>query len=343
MGLRQPGSAIKPFVYLTAFEGKKATPATMLNDVRTSFPVSPGQEPYIPEESDGKYWGPMMAHDALANSRNIPTVQVMQKIGVPALLETAAKAGITTYGTPDKYGLSLALGAGEVKPLELADAYATLATGGIQRDPVSILKVEDANGTLLYQHKPTEGRQVFSPQAVYQVVNILSDNAARQRLFGSRNLLQLGNRPAAVKTGTTNDNRDAWTAGFTPSLVTVVWVGNFDNAAMNGFQGSTGATPIWHYFMNRVLSDSPIEQFQAPDGIVTKPINSSGQLACGNAVRTEVFLPGTEPSGECKSGDTRGSFEIRRGGKRNDKKNREPRPLIIETSPGQFEITFEDN
>lgn len=294
---RQPGSAIKPFVYLTALQQRSITPATVLNDVPTVINIA-GQPPYIPQESDGKFWGPMMAHDALANSRNIPTIQVMQKVGVQGLLNTAKQAGITTYGTADNYGISLALGAGEVKPLELANAYATLATGGVHRDPVSILKIEDATGNILQQYQPTTGTQVFNPQAVFQITNILSDNQARQRLFGAHNLLELPNRPAAVKTGTTNDNRDAWTAGYTPSLVTVVWVGNFNNTPMNGIQGSTGATPIWHYFMQRVLGNSAAESFNPPiSGLVSKPVNGNGQLACGGSpVRAEWFITGTEPA-----------------------------------------------
>jgi 1A family penicillin-binding protein len=301
MGLRQPGSAIKPFVYLTALTQHVITPATLLNDTLTSFPVSPGQPPYIPQEADGKFWGPILARDALANSRNIPALQVMQKISTQDLLNTVKKAGITTYGNPDQYGLSIALGAGEVEPLELADAYSTLATGGQQHNPVSILKVEDAEGHILQQYAPDASQAVFNPQTVFQISNILSDNAVRQRLFGAHNLLELTNRPAAVKTGTTNDNRDAWTAGYTPSLTTVVWVGNFNNTAMNGIQGSTGATPIWHYFMDRALADTPVENFTAPAGLVTKPITVTGQLSCNTAttVRNEFFIPNTEPTNDC--------------------------------------------
>jgi membrane peptidoglycan carboxypeptidase len=244
-----------------------------------------------------------LARDALANSRNIPTLQVMQKITIPDLLATVKKAGITSYSTPDQYGLSIALGAGEVEPLELADAYATLATGGQHHDPVAILKVEDASGHILQQYAPVASQTVFNPQAVFQITSILSDNAARQRLFGAHNLLELTNRPAAVKTGTTNDNRDAWTAGYTPSLVTVVWVGNFDNTPMNGIQGSTGATPIWHYFMDRALNGTPVETFAAPSGLVSKPITSTGQLSCNSSttIRIELFLPGTEPADTCSS------------------------------------------
>jgi membrane carboxypeptidase/penicillin-binding protein len=127
---------------------------------------------------------------------------------------------------------------------------------------------------------------------------------ARQRLFGAHNLLELPGRPAAVKTGTTNDNRDAWTAGYTPSLVTVVWVGNFNNDPMNGIQGSTGATPIWHYFMTRALANSPVETFSQPTtGLVAKPITAAGSLSCSQntTVRTELFLTGTEPTTHCSN------------------------------------------
>lgn len=339
MALRQPGSAIKPFVYLTAFSQKTVTPATMLNDVLTSFPVAPGQPPYIPQESDGKFWGPMMAHDALANSRNIPTLQVMQKVGVPALLDTAKKVGITTYGSPDNYGISLALGAGEVKPLELADAYSTLATGGIQRDPVSILKIEDAAGNILQEYKDTPGKQVFNSQAVFQITNILADNQARQRLFGANNLLQLGTRPAAVKTGTTNDNRDAWTAGFTPSLVTVVWVGNFNNDPMNGIQGSTGATPIWHYFMSKVLDGTPVEQFTPPPGIITQPITNTGNLSCHQSTtyRTEIFLAGTEPNGACNQPPSDREDIFKKKNDRNRKQREQPQE---ESAPSPTSYQF---
>lgn len=302
---RQPGSSIKPLVYLTGFQQGKITPATRLNDVKTAFNAGAGQPPYIPRESDGEYWGPMLVRDALANSRNIPTVQVMERIGLSSMISTAEKAGIPTYANrgSDQYGLSLSLGAGEVRMLDLATAYATLANAGVRQEPVSVLRVETADGRVLYDWEKTEGQKQFDEAHTYLITDILSDNAARSRLFGQNNMLELdgGNRPAAVKTGTTDDNRDAWTVGYTPNLVTAVWVGNFNNEPMNGVMGATGATPIWHHFMERVLADAEVEQFSRPENIVEVPITSSGELACSrsNAYRVEKFVKGTEPKGGC--------------------------------------------
>lgn len=299
---QQPGSSIKPFVYLTGFMSNKITPATMLDDKRTVFDAGAGQPPYIPKESDGKYWGPMLVRDALANSRNIPTVQVMEKIGVPAMVTTATKAGIPNYdNNQGNFGLSLSLGAGEVRMIDLAAAYSTLANNGIYRQPVSILKVETADGQLLQEYQPEPAENQIDPRYSYLITNILSDNKARQRLFGPGNQLELNNRPAAVKTGTTDDNRDAWTVGYTPDLVTAVWVGNFDNVPMNGVMGATGATPIWHYYMERALAGTPISNFSRPNGLVEKPITKSGQLSCSSATtyRMELFVEGTEPQGPC--------------------------------------------
>jgi membrane carboxypeptidase/penicillin-binding protein len=312
--LRQPGSSIKPFVYLTGFATGKITPATLLSDTPTAFDAGIGQPPYRPNESDGKYWGPLLVRDALANSRNVPTVQVMQRIGLASMMSTATQAGITTYTDPSRYGLSLALGGGEVRMLDLVDAYATLATGGVRHDPVAILKVATADGKVLYEYHPESGKREFDPKYVYLVTNILSDNVARQRLFGAHNLLQLS-RPAAVKTGTTDDNRDAWTVGYTPSLVTGVWVGNFDNTAMNGIEGATGATPIWHYYMERVLQGTNVEQFVRPEGIVEKPITKDGTLSCNQAttIRMEVFVAGTEPTGNCGTPTIQVPFTLPKG------------------------------
>lgn len=302
---QQPGSAIKPFVYLAGFQQKKITPATRLNDVRTAFNAGIGQPPYIPRESDGKYWGPMLVRDALANSRNIPTVQVMERIGLSSMISTTEKAGIATYANNNngQYGLSLSLGAGEVRMLDLANAYATIANKGVRQEPVAVLRVETADGRVLYDWEKPKGEKQFDQRYTYLITDILSDNAARSRLFGPNNQLELasGNRPAAVKTGTTDDNRDAWTVGYTPSIVTAVWVGNFDNTPMNGVMGATGATPIWHYYMSRVLDGTPIERFEKPEGLVEVPITSSGQPACSRAgaYRVEIFVKGTEPDGGC--------------------------------------------
>ncbi len=301
LAFRQPGSSIKPFVYLTGLLQNKITPATMLNDSRTAFYAGIGQPLYIPNESDGKYWGPMLMRDALANSRNIPTVQVMERIGLASMIATSSLAGIPTYADdPSRYGLALSLGGGEVRMIDLAAAYNMLANNGSTVPPTGILKITTASGQIIEEFKQPLVDQKFDAKQVYQITNILSDNQARQKLFGPGNMLQL-NRPAAVKTGTTDSNKDAWTVGYTPNLLTAVWVGNFDGQPMNGVMGSTGATPIWHHFMSKILADMPIENFVRPSGLVDKPITATGQLSCSPAttVRTEIFVEGTEPKASC--------------------------------------------
>jgi membrane peptidoglycan carboxypeptidase len=200
--------------------------------------------------------------------------------------------------------------------IDLAAAYATLANNGVYQLPISILKVTTADGRVLQDNQATPGENHVDPRYSYLVTNILSDNRARQQLFGPGNLLELGNRPAAVKTGTTDDNRDAWTVGYTPQLVTAVWVGNFNNSPMHGVMGATGATPIWHYYMERVLANMPVAQFNRPAGLVEKPITKSGQLSCSSATtfRVELFVAGTEPQGPCYPFRVpEGELEPRRG------------------------------
>lgn len=298
LAYRQPGSSIKPFVYLTGLTTGKFTTASVLNSTPTAFFVGAGQPMYKPNESDGKHWGPILFRDALANSRNVPAVQVMSAIGLNSMINTTTLAGIPTYAEhPGSYGLSLALGGGETRMIDIATGFMTLANNGSYHPTSAILKIETAQGKLIYQAPSVENEQHFDPRQAYIITNILSDNIARQKLFGANNQLQIG-RPAAVKTGTTDNNKDAWTIGFTPNLLTAVWVGNFDGAPMNGIMGSTGATPIWNHFMKRSLEAMPVEYFTRPSGLVEKAITSSGQLACGDApsYRVELFVAGTEPT-----------------------------------------------
>lgn len=297
---RQPGSAIKPIMYITAFESGY-TAATFLSDIRTCWPSPEGE--FCPTESDGKFWGPMLLRDALANSRNLPAVKMLQLVGIQNVIDQAHELGITTLNEPDRYGLSLTLGGGEVKPIDMAQVFSVFATGGIKNDTIAILKVEDANGKVLQEVKPEKikGKRVLDEKYTYLLNNILSDNEARKRLFGAKNMLEIG-RPAGVKTGTTNDNRDAWTIGYTPQLATAVWVGNFDNAQMaQNIQGSTGATPIWHYFMQRALSNEPVQTWEAPkDAFVQVEVDAlSGKLPLEGKDfprDSEIFIKGTEPT-----------------------------------------------
>lgn len=301
LAYRQPGSSIKPFVYLSGLLTHQFTTASLLNGQPTAFFAGAGQPLYTPGESDGKHWGPMLFRDALANSRNVPTVQVMSRVGLPTMINTTAQVGIPTYAQhPQNYGLSLSLGGGDLRMIDLATGYMTLANNGAYRPAASVLKIETAQGQVLYQAPEVKVEQHIDPRYAYLITNILSDNKARQRLFGPNNQLQL-DRPAAVKTGTTDYNKDAWTVGYTPNLLTAVWVGNFDSQPMNGIMGSTGATPIWHHYMTRVLSGLPVETFNRPDGLIEKPITTTGQLSCTPATtyRLELFIPGTEPQANC--------------------------------------------
>jgi 1A family penicillin-binding protein len=268
---RQPGSSMKPIVYSALFE-KGYTPNTILYDVVTNFSTD-SSAPYIPHDYDLKERGPVTIRQALAGSLNIPAVEAVYLAGVNNVLDLADNLGYTTLTDRSRFGLSIVLGGAEVKLLEHANAYSALARDGQLSPVVSILKVEDKDGNILEQYQPSS-KKVLDSKVVRMIDSILTDNNARTYIFGAKNSLTLGDRPVAAKTGTTNDYHDAWTIGFTPSLVTGVWVGNSDNKAMAGKpDGSIVAAPIWHYFMNKVLGNTPIETFQDPGPYTTgKPI-----------------------------------------------------------------------
>ncbi len=300
LATRQPGSSIKPILYAAALESRAATPATVLYDVPTSFLTADGKG-YAPENYDRVWHGPVSVREALANSFNLPSVALMQRVGVAAFLDVANRAGLTNLASRGSGDLSLALGSGEVRPLDMASAFAALATGGVGREPVAILRVEDAQGRVLWDSgAPREGR-VFSSQVAYLITSILSDDGARSIAFGASGPLKLS-RPAAAKTGTTTDWRDNWTVGYTPDLATAVWVGNADNRAMRGVSGISGAAPIWHDFMEEALKGRPAEGFREPSGLVWQEVcPETGELPsqwCPNR-RVELFLEGTAPTAVC--------------------------------------------
>jgi 1A family penicillin-binding protein len=296
--LRQPGSSIKPVTYVTAFE-KGWTPATLIWDMETEFKDALGRS-YVPRNYDRKEHGPVLVRQALARSLNIPAVKALDYVGLPAMLDTAHRLGIASLNRPD-YGLSLTLGGGDVTLLEMAGAYATFANGGRRIPPVGILRLEDASGRVLEEYQPPAGEQVISPQHAYLITDILSDNDARAPAFGQNNTLKLS-RPAAAKTGTTDDWRDSWTLGYTPELAAGVWVGNADNRPMNNVTGSRGAGPIWHNFMERALAEQPASQFARPDGIDVFEISAdAGSLPSPASPpdrrRPEIFAAGQGPLG----------------------------------------------
>ncbi len=299
---RQPGSSIKPFTYVTAFK-KGYTPSTILMDVPTEFPGGEGQPVYKPVNYDGTFKGPIQLRYALANSINIPAVKLLAKVGIEDTLKTAYDMGITTLpptkATLSRVGLSLTLGGGEVKLLDITGAYTGFMNGGFRTDPIGILKIEDNNGKVLEENKPAKGKRVLTPEQAYLITDILSDNEARKAVFGLNSLLNVPGRAVAVKTGTTNSKKDNWTIGGTPQGVVGVWVGNNDNTAMlQVASGVTGASPIWRKILTEYLNGKPNVPFEIPGGIVTKSIDvvSGYPSHDGFPSRIEKFVSGTEPS-----------------------------------------------
>ncbi|OGO04937.1 MAG: hypothetical protein A2Y73_06870 [Chloroflexi bacterium RBG_13_56_8] len=275
------------------------SPATMLMDVKQEFPdgLNP---PYVPHNYDEKEYGPISLRTALACSRNIPAVWTLNRIGLPALLEVTHRLGIESLNRPD-YGLSLTLGGGDVTLLELSAAYAALANGGYRVEPHAILRIEDQEGNVIAEAGEPERSPVMDPRHAYLLTHILSDNEARTRAFGPDSALRLS-FPAAAKTGTTDNYRDSWTMGYTPHLVTGVWVGNSDNSPMDRLPGARGAGFIWHDFMERALSSSPPEDFTRPDGIVEVavcPISGGAHTELCPEAKVELFLEEDAPQGEC--------------------------------------------
>jgi hypothetical protein len=275
---RQPGSTIKPLVYAMAFAKndvpaeERWTPGTLVADIKQEFPDG-ANPPYVPTNYDKKERGLVTVRSALGMSLNIPAVRAIQAIGVPNFVAMAPRFGITTLTRPD-YGLSLSLGAGEIPLVEMTGAFAILANQGRRVPPVTILKITYSDGRVFCeqgtaspcQADPSSGEQVLSAVDAFLITSILSDNDARSPVFGQNSLLRL-DRPAAAKTGTTNDFRDVLTMGYTPQLVTGVWVGNSDNSEMLNISGITGAAPIWNEFMRTALADQPAIDFTPPPGV----------------------------------------------------------------------------
>lgn len=257
---RQPGSSFKPYVYLAAFI-KGYTPETLLYDVETEFETAEGKE-YKPQNYDGNFRGPLHMKEALAQSLNIPAVKTLYLVGVKDAIELAKSLGITGLNDPDRYGLSLVLGGGEITLLDHVSAYSTLATGGVKHQKTAILRIEDAQGQILEEFKQDAGERVIEEKYVAMLDHVMSTNAYRAPVFGENNLLKSDNRPMAAKTGTTNEFRDGWTVGHTPSLAVGVWAGNNDNTPMKaGADGVNVAAPIFRAFMDFALQNTAIEKF----------------------------------------------------------------------------------
>lgn len=311
-GLRQPGSSFKPFTYVEALR-LSYSPATLMLDVPMNFTTTEGGV-YAPENYDRKFHGPVSLRQALQRSYNIPAVDLMNRVGVDNVIRLAHRLGIDTLET-GQFGLALTLGGGEVTLMDMTYAYSVFANSGVmagqgvpvdvqkpgfrQLDPAVILRIEDASGKVLYSYEAPGTQPILSPELAYLINDILSDNNARAAAFGRDNPLYLPGRPAAAKTGTTNDFRDNWTIGYTPQLAIGVWVGNADNTPMKGVSGLTGAAPIWHALMTYASQSLPLQGWTQPAGIQrVKVCESSGLLPTQYCPKTreEIFLQGTAPT-----------------------------------------------
>ena len=270
---RQPGSSFKPFIYATAFN-KGFSPDTVLFDVPTEFQAScdaygkalPGQDQnkcYMPDNYDGKFRGPMSLRDALAQSINVVAIKLFYLAGLPQSLKTAEDLGISTLTDISRYGLTLVIGGGEVTLLDMTSAYGVFANDGIRNPYTGILKVEDSSGKVLEEFSPNT-REVLPKNTALTISDVLSDETARVPTFGSHSVLYIPGKDVAVKTGTTNSNKDAWTVGYTPGIAVGVWAGNNDDTPMKK-GGAAVAGPIWNKFMNEALKTLPDEKFEKPD------------------------------------------------------------------------------
>lgn len=297
---RQPGSSIKVINYAYALS-HGYTPASIIEDVPTTFDI-PGQLPYKPKNYDGNFKGKVTLRSALAESRNIPAVKVLNSYGVQNMINLAEQMGITTWSDRSRYGLSLTLGGGEVRLIDLAQVYATLANGGVKENFTSLLSVTDQNGKILYTSKK-DGQQIIDPRVAFMITDILSDNSARTPAFGRFSSLNITKHPeVAVKTGTSNDLKDNLTVGYTKDYVVAVWVGNNDGSPMSRVaSGVTGASPIWNKITTNLLSEYPSQGWTPPNNLVKVPIcKYTGTLPClGCPSSNEWFIPGTEPTYSC--------------------------------------------
>lgn len=302
---RQPGSSIKPLNYALALKDKKITPATALADVPTCFLVA-GQAPYCPKDYDNSFHGLVQSRFALGNSYNIPAVRVLALNGIDNFIDFATKMGITTFGDPSNYGLSLTLGGGEVRPYDMAEAFGVFANAGIKQPLISILKVTDWKGKTLEETKPKDieltGERVLNPDVTFLISHILLDNNARTQAFGNHSYLVVSGHPeVSVKTGTTNDRRDNWTIGYSADAVVVSWVGNNDNTPMSGaVSGISGASPIWNKVMKKVLDKTDSHSWPLqPSDVIGATVCATDGLAPGDPpacpTRFEYFLTGTIP------------------------------------------------
>lgn len=285
--LRQPGSSIKPINYLLSLKNGMTLMST-IDDRPVTYYVK-GQKPYSPNNYNGKYMGQVTLRTALANSLNVPSVKLLEKNGVNNMIDMAEKMGITTWTDRSRFGLSLALGGGEVKMTELAQAYSVFANMGKKIEFSPVLKITNYLGETIFEKRP-EIYEVVEPRYAYLINSVLSDNQARTPIFGPNSLLKIDGKTVAVKTGTTNNLKDNWCIGWTPSYLVAAWVGNNDSSPMSWVaSGISGATPIWNQIMREMVAQKPNESWEIPYDVVKTNV-------CG---KDEYFVQGTEKEVKC--------------------------------------------
>ncbi|MFL7840518.1 MAG: transglycosylase domain-containing protein [Candidatus Promineifilaceae bacterium] len=308
---RQPGSTIKPLVYLSALE-RGWTASTLIWDVATQFADGPNSI-YEPKNYDDQFHGPLRLRLALGNSYNIPAVKALEFVGVCDFINNVQKLGLTDLvdtgcaevGQPREHGLSLALGGGEISPLQMIGAFGTLADQGRYLEPFAIQSIETNRGEVVYEHAAPEDAavQVVNPEHAYLINDILADDDARQPAFGRNSSLVIPGQTVSVKTGTSGSNRfdvrDAWTIGYTPNIATAVWVGNTDNTPIGeGQSGLQLAAPIWNAFMTTYLANRQSQSSSRPDDIVDIEICADSGTEPGEACtarRQEQFAADQPP------------------------------------------------
>ncbi|HEY4525540.1 MAG TPA: transglycosylase domain-containing protein [Candidatus Paceibacterota bacterium] len=299
-GLRQPGSALKPFIYLTAFS-LGYTPQTTIFDTATEFRISdrcptipdldaPNDYCFHPQDFDGYFRGPVEMRQALAWSLNIPAVKTLYLVGIPNALKTLNTFGLTTLNDPSRYGLSLVLGGGEIRLVDLVGAYSVLAADGIKHNQSVVMEVKDSNGTILESYQDSSN-QVFDQNLVRHVNKILSNTELRAGLLqGSIGLTIFPGHQLALKTGTTNDYRDAWAMGYTPNLAVGVWAGNNNNAPMQK-KGSSllAAIPMWHDFLSKIINNVPVGDFVEPVQLIRENPVLNGDFSPDGQIHSLLF------------------------------------------------------
>lgn len=303
---RPPGALLEPFTYLAAFNNHLAMPATVLADAPVQYSMGAGKPPYRPQDADGKFRGPVTVRQALAGSLNVPAIEMLDRVGVGNLLTELHHFGITTLDHPASYyGLSLTLGPNPVRLLDVTEAYAVLANGGVQVGepvagnspeqsrfaPVSVLKVTDAHGKVLSDYQPPSGQRLVSPQAAWLMTDILDHH-------GAKSPLTLPNQSAAVKTGLSEGLRDSWVVGYTPQVVVGVWVGNTNGRPMGSATVTQETATIWHDAIEAALQGHPTEPFVRPSGLVRATVDATTGLLPlpGRPTVTDWFVQGTVPT-----------------------------------------------